>query len=378
MKNCYITQMELISPLGLDINENFSRIKANESALRQKKFRSVAEPLYCATFTEEQIEKIHPSGSTERKYTKLEKLSIATINSLLQADIDPTDPKLILIICTTKGNIDLLFEQPEGIPENRVLFARYAETVAEHFGFKNTPLVVSNACISGVEGLLLGKRLIGSGLYNKAIVVAADLVTDFTISGFYSLKAYARGKCRPFDEERSGVNLGECCAGVVLSNHPGESGYSYRIAAGTASNDANHMTAPSREAAGLHQAIRQCLETVEGTSEPDFISAHGTGTRYNDAMESLAFKKSGLAEVPFFSLKGIFGHTLGAAGLLETVIATKAMEEGVILPSAGFEKIGKDISSTPSQKLKQKPISRFLKTASGFGGGNACVLVAKH
>ena len=248
--------------------------------------------------------------------------------------------------------------------------------MARQLGFQHHPIVVSNACISGVEGILLGRQLIAAGVYDEALVVAADLVTDFTISGFYSLKAYAKGLCRPFDQERTGVNLGECCAGVVLS-HQNEKATNMKIMAGISSNDANHMTAPSREAKGLTRAISHCLETVGKDKAPDFISAHGTGTRYNDAMESKAFRRSGLKEVPFFSLKGIYGHTLGAAGLVETVISIAALQQNLLLPSVGFHAAGEDVQQQPITQLQWSPMRRFLKTASGFGGGNACLMVEK-
>lgn len=375
MKNCYITHAEVFSPLGYGLDVNFRRMKSGESALEVKKFRSTKKAVYCATMEESLID-----GKVDLQelgaYTKLEKLCIATLQLLLkEAEVDITGKETILILCTTKGNIDMMFEQPEHIPESRILFGACAGILSQYFGMTNKPIVVSNACISGVEGLILGKQLIEAGLYNNAIIVAADLVTEFTVSGFYSLNAYSKTLCTPFDKKRGGVNLGECCAAVMLQSEIPKDKAAYKIAKAAVSNDANHTTAPARDARGLCQAIELCLEGEK--ESPDFISAHGTGTKYNDAMESLAFYKSGLHDVPFYSLKGYLGHTLGAAGLVETAIALKSLEENVVLESLGFEEIGEDIKLAPHSKTQEQPLRRFLKTASGFGGGNACILVEK-
>ncbi len=377
MSTTYITSAEMLSPLGIGLDHNFQQIKAGMTGLKEQKSAAARTPIFCAAIAEEQVAAYDNLIQPTEPLTKLEKMVLVTAKRLLaQHNFDPRDPQNIFIFCTTKGNIDLLFESDTMIPKGRILFSDSAQVMAKQLGFTHLPIVVSNACISGVEGILLGRQLIEAGLCQQAMVIAADLVTDFTISGFYSLKAYAKGVCRPFDKDRTGVNLGECCAGVILSK-TAASPKDLKIIAGTSSNDANHMTAPSREARGLSQAIQHCLAQAGDEQLPDFISAHGTGTRYNDAMESLAFQQSGLGEVPFFSLKGIFGHTLGAAGLLETVVSAEALRQNTLLPSIGFETAGEDVKYQPATQLAWSPMKRFLKTASGFGGGNACLMVEK-
>jgi len=377
MRSSYITAAEIVSPLGIGLTANFEQVKNGASALRVHQSKAARTEIFCSRINEAQEQQYDAILATEERLTKLEKMTLVTAKRLIDStNFKPEDSRSLFILCTTKGNIDLLFQPESTIPENRILFSESAGFMARQLKFKNLPIVVSNACISGVEGILLGRQLIAAGVYDKALVVAADLVTDFTISGFYSLKAYAKGRCRPFDQDRTGVNLGECCAGVIL-NHEADKDTDMKIIAGISSNDANHMTAPSREAKGLTQAINHCLQTVGEDKAPDFISAHGTGTRYNDAMESKAFGQSGLETVPFFSLKGIYGHTLGAAGLVETVISIAALRDNLLLPSVGFQKAGEDVQQQPITQLKWSPMRRFLKTASGFGGGNACLMVEK-
>lgn len=377
MRSTYITAADIVSPLGMGLDTNFEQVKNGVSALRVHTSKAARSEIFCARISEEQEQQYEALLALHEPLTKLEKMTMLTAKRLIEStNFNPKDPKSAFILCTTKGNIDLLFQAESAIPEQRILFSESAGFMARQLGFQSHPIVVSNACISGVEGVLLGRQLIAAGIYDEALIVAADLVTDFTISGFYSLKAYANGLCRPFDQERTGVNLGECCAGVVLSHKTGKE-TNMKIIAGISSNDANHMTAPSREAKGLTQAIEHCLNTVGRDRTPDFISAHGTGTRYNDAMESKAFVLSGLKSVPFFSLKGIYGHTLGAAGLVETVISIAALKHNLLVPSVGFQAAGADVQQEPVTQLKWNPMRRFLKTASGFGGGNACLMVEK-
>ncbi len=377
MRASYITAAEIVSPLGTGLAANFEQVKNGVSALSAHQSKAARSEIFCSRISQEQEKEYDAILAIDEPLTKLEKISLLTANRLIHStNFDPRDPKSLLIFCTTKGNIDLLFQPESAVPASRILFSESAGFMAKQLNFRTQPIVVSNACISGVEGVLLGRQLIAAGVYNQVLVVAADLVTDFTISGFYSLKAYAKGLCRPFDQDRTGVNLGECCAGVILS-HESNQAMHMKIVAGISSNDANHMTAPSREAKGLTQAISHCLQAIGEDKRPDFISAHGTGTRYNDAMESKAFHLSGLREVPFFSLKGIYGHTLGAAGLVETVISIAALRDNLLLPSVGFQTAGEDVKIDPITKLGWSPMRRFLKTASGFGGGNACLMVEK-
>jgi 3-oxoacyl-[acyl-carrier-protein] synthase-1 len=227
--------------------------------------------------------------------------------------------------------------------------------------------VVSNACISGVAAMLLARRLITSGRYRHAIVVGADLVSRFIVSGFQSFLSLSDEPCRPFDAARKGLTLGEAASTMVFTARPGD----VCLLRGASSNDANHISGPSRTGEGLYQAI---IRTLKEGELPDLVSAHGTATRYNDEMESIALARSGLEGIPVNSLKGCLGHTLGTAGIIETVLNLAAAEQEILLPTLGYEDHGVSSKIRVQKETGKGEVRYLLKIASGFGGCNAAAL----
>lgn len=234
-------------------------------------------------------------------------------------------------------------------------------------------MVISSACISGLVAILTGKRLIESGRYDHVVVTGADVLTRFVLSGFQSFQAVSAVPCKPFDANRTGVTLGEGAATVILSRD--NTNATFSLGAGAISNDANHISGPSRTGIPL-SAVMQLAINGSGLSVADigFVSAHGTATLYNDEMEANALHHAGLSQVPVNSLKGYYGHTLGAAGLIEAVISMQAMKAGVILPTKGYETSGVTMPVNVNNALLHAPSAHFLKTVSGFGGCNAAMV----
>ncbi|HXD78723.1 MAG TPA: beta-ketoacyl synthase N-terminal-like domain-containing protein [Puia sp.] len=380
MKDIFVVADNIYSPLGATTAENFAQLRRGIRGVRPQARAEIAEdPFYAALFD--------PGiCAGNAAHTKFEQLLIASVgDTLATAGIDPADDRTILILSTTKGNIALL-EEGEGnigLPENgeagaaRLTLGSSARLLARHFGFVNPPLVVSNACISGVLAILTGMRLIRSGRYDTAVVVGADTVTRFVFSGFASFQALSAGPCRPFDQARDGINLGEAAATVVLSAHRRYRG-NLRIRGGAMTNDANHISGPSRTGEELAAAIARSL--AEAGCRPSAIghvSAHGTATQYNDEMEARAITLAGLQAVPVNSLKGYYGHTLGAAGLVESIVTLQTMREDLVLPSPGFETNGVSTPLHICTSPLHVPLDHCLKTASGFGGCNAAMVISK-
>lgn len=370
----FIIADNILSPLGKTTAQNLDALKQGISGVKQRDnlFYS-SEPVAVSVFDDGQFSKI------DKSYTKFENLLVSSINSTVAGKktiVD--DQKTILIISTTKGNISLLEteEHTEKLNSRSALHTS-AQIVADHFGFKNQPIVVSNACISGVLAILTGMRLIQSGAYEHAVVAGADVVSEFVLSGFQSFHALSDTFCRPFDKARSGLNLGEGAATVILSAHQ-KTDTVVRVVGGAVSNDANHISGPSRTGEELGFAIKKTLSDAGlSASDIDYISAHGTATPYNDEMEANALNHAGLQYVPTNSLKGYYGHTLGAAGLIESVVAIHAIKEGLIFPSLGYQENGVSRPINICTELLQKPVKHALKTASGFGGCNAAILFSK-
>ncbi|MEA5460846.1 beta-ketoacyl synthase N-terminal-like domain-containing protein [Arcicella sp. LKC2W] len=379
MKNTYVIATNVVSPLGFSTEDNFEHIQAQKSGLSFQEFDFTNE-LFCVSKMQESIvnQRFKVFGDFKDEYSKLEKMCILSVaDALKQTTYNCLGKDSVLIFCSTKGNIDLL----ENIVQNQrfdvgLLLAETAHKIAEFLGFENKPIVVSNACVSGTQGILVGKRFIDAGIYNNVVVLGGDLVTKFTVSGFKAFNALSAEPCQPFDDNRKGVNLGEGAATVILSNKSNEDKDQIIVKAGFSSNDATHISAPSRTGQGLLKAIQKISE-VSDLEDIDFVSAHGTATRYNDDMESQALARADLNFVPIHSLKGYFGHTLGAAGVLESVMGIASLQHNQTIISKGFEVSGTVQNLNPIKSVENKPLRSFLKTSSGFGGCNAAVLFSK-
>jgi 3-oxoacyl-[acyl-carrier-protein] synthase-1 len=368
-KDVFIVADNIVSPLGGTTAENFSRLAAGDTGVRCHERPEMADqPFYAGLFG------ALPAGP----YTKFEQLVVASVaDTLRQAPgIRPDDDRTILIVCSTKGNTHLLDVDSHTSPE-RISLPGSAAVVARHFGFTRTPIVVSNACISGLLGMITGMRLLRSGLFGNAVVTGADVITKFILSGFGSFQALSPGHCRPFDRDRDGINLGEGAGTMILSTSP-EYRHGLKLRGGAVSNDANHISGPSRTGRELGDAIDLALRDAGcAATDVGFISAHGTATAYNDEMEARAITFAGLGDVPVNSLKGYYGHTLGAAGLIESIVTLASMREGLLIPSLGFENNGVTTPLNMCRSLLQTSVDTGLKTASGFGGCNAAVVLGK-
>lgn len=378
MKPVYIVSDNIVSPVGRSSQENFERLVAGVSGIQQHQSAISPEPFYASLLGEEAIGLL--SDADPGKYTRFEQLLISSIqNALSAAPVSCADERTILIISSTKGNIGLIEKEPVSTATlERVALHHSARLVAQYFHCTTRPLVVSHACISGLVALITGMRLLQAGRFDHAIVTGADLITQFILSGFQSFHAVSELPCKPFDADRNGITLGEAGATVVLSVRKPEDNNGICLRGGAISNDANHISGPSRTGAELHQAIETAIaEAGVEKSAIDFISAHGTATIYNDEMEAKAITLSGLEQVPVNSLKGYYGHTLGAAGLIETVASVHSLKANTLLPTPGFKTPGTSMPVNISQIIQTGNYHTFLKTASGFGGCNAAVVVQK-
>jgi len=378
MRAVFIVSDNIISPLGCTTDDNFFQLTQNKSGISlHNRTEMATDAFYASLLNQEQNDQLSDKLSTNVKYTKFEKLLISSITKALEkSDIDPEESNTIIIISTTKGNISLL-ETENHTPqlEQRVALYTSAKLVAEHFNNPNQPIVVSNACISGLTALLTAKRLIQSGQFNHAIVVGADVISKFILSGFQSFQAISDKPCKPFDLKRNGITLGEAAGTIILSFQKPGSGRNIKFASGAVSNDANHISGPSRTGQELCIAINKSL--TDAGLHPDeisFISAHGTATLYNDEMEAKAFALAKLESVPVNSLKGYYGHTLGAAGIIETIISIHSLQQNIILSTAGFEESGVATNIHICKKTQSINGGSLLKTASGFGGCNAALV----
>lgn len=383
----------IYSPLGQTTAENYAAVKAGSSMLRCYAYSSedsdlqdspthypaphavmsdLPEPFTASLFDWHKEKCL--AG-----YTRFESIVIQSVKrALAQTAVDTHSDRLLFILSTTKGNVELLDSRSEIFPEERVLLGVAARHIADHFGFCRQPIVVSNACISGLSAQVTAIRLLESGACDTAVVCGADVQSRFVISGFSSFKALSPVACRPFDIERLGLNLGEAAATIVFSNDAQNDGEPcWQPVGGAICNDAHHISAPSTKGEGSYRAIRAAMGSAPADSLA-FVNAHGTSTMYNDEMESSAIDRAGLIGVPVNSLKGYYGHTMGAAGVLETILSMAAADDGCILGTRGYEELG--VSHRVKVSGSHEPTAKhsFLKLLSGFGGCNAAMLFSKR
>jgi 3-oxoacyl-[acyl-carrier-protein] synthase I len=307
---------------------------------------------------------------SDRLFTILDRCIEASL-SQLKGELDPRRTQWI--ISSTKGDIAAL---DRGEPEQAAL-----TTLADHmqraWNTASIPWVVSNACASGTSAIALGGQLIRAEQADHVIVVGIDLLSRFVLDGFRSLYALSAGPCRPFDATRDGTSLGEACAVVVMSNDPSIFSKPLGTLHGSGvAHDANHISGPSRTGEGLMRAVRSAMRMSSIRAEEiTVVNAHATGTAYNDAMESVAFDRCGLSHVPISGYKGWFGHTLGAAGILETIIALHALQQSRALRNEGHQKIDPALQVNVLNNDERVTGDVLLKTSSGFGGCNAALIL---
>ncbi|MBQ8608461.1 MAG: 3-oxoacyl-ACP synthase [Bacteroidaceae bacterium] len=356
----------IISPLGFTTEANYEAVIKGKTALcHYDSIEGVPFPFTAALFSEEQKNTLLIEG-----YTMFESLAIHSIKSALSNCTILIDKRTALIISSTKSNVELLGNKGEA--DNVVNPGVAARKIAQAIGICTMPIVVCNACISGVSAIILGERLLKLELYDHIIVCGVDRQSPFIISGFYSLKALSEEPCKPFDIERIGLNLGESAATIILSRTLKEDKNLWHIRKGATRNDAFHITNPSPQGDGCYESIMSVTRNIDINSLA-LINAHGTATMYNDQMEAKAIKRAGLSHLSVNALKGYFGHTMGTAGILETILTMHSIDKGIVLGTKGFEEIGVSggINVHSNNILTQK--SNFIKIISGFGGCNAAI-----
>ena len=376
MSSIYISSNNIISSLGFNTKENIHKIKKGISGIKfHRNFGYMYE--YTAKVENKILNEKFSKIGANKDYTKLEKMMILSLNDTISKSPFSITKDTALIISTTKGNIDMLGSKNSKLHSDRVYLTKLGEVVKKFFKFYNDPIIICNACVSGVLGITVAKKLIKNKNYKNAFVVAGDIVSNFTLSGFKSLQAISNKPCSPYSKNRNGISLGEAAVSVAISSKINSKNIAEIIGEGE-SNDANHISGPSRNGEGLFKSINKALNMAcLSGNEIEYICAHGTATVYNDEMEAQAFTRLNMQDIPLNSLKGYFGHTLGAAGLLETIIATKSMNNNYLYKSYGFNKIGLTLPLNIIKKNQKKNLSIILKTASGFGGSNVAILIKK-
>ncbi|HTV18542.1 MAG TPA: beta-ketoacyl-[acyl-carrier-protein] synthase family protein [Polyangiaceae bacterium] len=263
---------------------------------------------------------------------------------------------------------------------------RLAAEVASRFGCAGPVLMTTTACSSGNAAAAHAFDAIASGDADVMLTGGADVLTRLIYCGFQRMGVLSASVCRPFDKSRDGVSFGEGAAAVVLESLEHAQARGARILAELAgygmSNDAHHITAPGPHGEGFVRAVHQALaQSGLGLDRVSYVSAHGTGTPYNDKGESEAMVTlfgARAKQVPISSIKSIIGHTNGAASAIETVACVLALQHGAVPPTAGWREPDPefDLDYVPG-KGKSHSVDVCLNLAAGFGGHNVCLVLRR-
>jgi 3-oxoacyl-[acyl-carrier-protein] synthase II len=390
-----VTGLGVVSPLNPegDLERFWTSVCAGETALGEvRSFDTTRYPYHVAA--EIDREQLGLSGATGEPAWRM--AEVACTRALTHANIAPLtfDPRRAGIVVgtvlggTTTGERYIRAESRE--PERDAVTLRQyplravAALLARTTGFSGCALTVSTACASGTDAIGLAYRRIASGGADLMVAGGVDALCELSFSGFAALKALTTDTVRPFSRNRTGLALGEGAAFLALESAQAAARRGASVLgeiAGYASRaDAVHLTAPHREGRGLAAAAAAALR--DGGCRPDsidYVSAHGTGTPYNDAMETIALKAvlgNHAHRVAISSIKGALGHTCGAAGAIEAATCLLAMRDGIIPPTINLEEPDPacDLDFVPNQ-ARQGTVRAALSLSAGFGGQNAALAI---
>lgn len=298
-----------------------------------------------------------------------------------------------LISGTSVGGMDLFEQGYQGVIDKNIERPNYFFSehdcgnlnakIATELGLQSYTTCISTACSSSANAILLGARMIKNGLVKRAIVGGSDALSKFTINGFHSLGILSEQHTTPFDKNRTGLNLGEGAAYLILeAEDVCANKETLGIVAGWGNaNDAFHQTASSESGDGSILSIKKALKTAGIlATEIDYINTHGTGTGNNDFSESVAMKTIFGKNVPNFnSLKPFTGHTLAACGSIEAIFSLFSMNENILFKSLNFQTPIEETNLTPVlETLENIEIKNVLSNSFGFGGNCTSLIFTKE
>lgn len=373
IKKVWIVDANAVTALGQNLGDTWEGLVKGATGIRE-------------------IDRFCPQGYYSRLAACVEGLKptgdrslVHSLVEILFKGIGPVPSDAVLVTATTKMGIDNLerLRRKEAAHGGDVLLSCLPEMVSQKLGLKDTGTNVSASCASSTIAIAQGASLIASGLAEAVIVCCADVVTEFTFSGFCALKVVSAFPARPFDRSRSGLTLGDGAAALLMMSEERAARDARSCIAVVrgwgASNDAFHITSPAQDGEGLVMAIGQALARAGLKQEDIFaVSAHGTGTIYNDLMEIKALRRvfDG-RDIPVYSVKGSIGHTTGAAGGIEVALAAKALCVRTVPPTTGFKDPEEGAEGLVSAQTAPLAGDLCLTSNSGFGGINAAIVLER-
>ncbi len=395
-KGIAVTGMGIISSIGNNVEENYQALITKKNGIsRIKKIETnhnnvikVGEIPYSNTDFEKLL-----NLPEDNSYSRTAMLGeFAAKQAVKNANItNITSYKTGFISATSVGGMDKTekhyYSQFKEDKNRKYIAAHHAgdatQKIAKSLGITDFVTTISTACSSSANAIMLGARLIKAGKLDRVIVGGSDCLSKFTINGFKTLMILSETDCKPFDANRTGLNLGEAAAYLVLESDAVVKATKKKVLAYVSgyanANDAFHQTASSANGEGATLAMQKALKIANlKSSDIDYINAHGTATPNNDLSESHALRNVFGKNVPdFSSTKAYTGHTLAAAAAIEAVYAILAIQNEVVFPNLNFETPILETNLTPKTEVITKKIQHVLSNSFGFGGNCSTLIFSK-
>lgn len=391
----YITGLGMISAIGNNVPESFLSLSQSKTGIgkinhltTRYKDEFLAGEIKLSNEALADLVKDNNPALNRNSYIAMLAAKEAVINS----GIDTNDGLRTGVISSTTvagmGKTELYYKEMFEKDDHLNVLDTHdcgdsTERIADYLGNVDYVTTISTACSSAANAIMLGCRMIKHGQLDRVVVGGVDALSKFTFNGFNTLMILDREWCKPFDENRKGLNLGEGAAFVVIE---GENALNLRKGKALAevvgyanANDAYHQTASSPEGYGATLAIQQAL-AMSGLNptQIDYINMHGTGTPNNDLSESFATKAVFGNQVPkFSSTKAFTGHTLAAAASIEAVISVLSLQNSMIFPNLNFTTAIAETGLIPETTLVNTPLNTILSNSFGFGGNCSSLIFKK-
>lgn len=393
----FVTGIGIISAIGKNVNDTLSSLLESCSGIGKiNHLQTIHKDNYVAGEINSSLKELESlAGLKNSNYNRTTLLSLlATKEALASANITTISARRTgFISASSVGGMchsELLYKDfLENKPYNNFVDTHYtgahATDVAKHFGITDYVTTISTACSSAANAIMLGARLINNNILDRVIVGGADALCKFTFNGFNTLMILDKEWCKPFDENRKGLNLGEGAAYLVLESEKLVKAENKKVLAllsgyGNA-NDAYHQTASSPDGQGAYAAIQKALAVANITPDKiNYINAHGTGTANNDSSEAAAIQNTFKENVPpFSSTKAFTGHTLAAAASIEAVISILSIQHKIIFPNLNCKTPMQDTSLFPVTSLQKNiELNHVLSNSFGFGGNCSSLIFSKN
>lgn len=399
MSRVVVTGMGIITAIGNDVAENFDALRNGRHGVGQIKFLDtlLKDDLPAAEIRLSNQELAGISGIKNPELTsRTSLLAVIAASQAFRSGFqeygisDHADTTIVS--STTVGGMDItekhFYDYLEGNRYPHLVHTHDCSEstmqIAELLGLRHNAITLSTACSSSLNAILFGAKLIKHGLAKRVIAGGADALSKFTLNGFNTLMILDKNHCRPMDASRTGLNLGEGAAYIAMESEESAKKHKKNILceiAGYANaNDAYHQTASSPDGYGPYLSMKEALE-MSGLQpgDIDYINAHGTGTDNNDLTEGLAIEKIFSPNIPMTSsTKPYTGHTLAAAGVVETVFSILSIQHQVVFPNLNFKKKIEELSFEPVTELTPAAINHVITNSFGFGGNDSSLVLSKY